>query len=125
MYDEAFYFDSTFTSKTTKDSPGVPPSATAHELFRGFSYVAPGLLVDGNISNASTDTIVASMTSANNNGDLSSIAVSHIKGGGGRAPTMYDFHDSTDTLNFLTEKWTPLIKKNVFHLILIKTCWKL
>lgn len=22
------------------DSPGVPPSATAHELFRGFSYVA-------------------------------------------------------------------------------------
>ncbi len=27
------------------DSPGVPPSATAHELFRGFSYVAPPLLV--------------------------------------------------------------------------------
>jgi len=72
--DEAFYFDSTFTSKTPKDSPGVPPSATAHELFRGFSYVAPGLLVDGISNAASTDTIVASMTSANNNGDLSSIA---------------------------------------------------
>lgn len=27
------------------DSPGVPPSATAHELFRGFSYVAPMLLL--------------------------------------------------------------------------------
>jgi len=26
------------------DSPGVPPSATAHELFRGFSYIAPVLL---------------------------------------------------------------------------------
>ena len=26
------------------DSPGVPPSATAHELFRGFSYVAPPLI---------------------------------------------------------------------------------
>jgi len=26
------------------DSPGVPPSATAHELFRGFSYIAPSLL---------------------------------------------------------------------------------
>lgn len=26
------------------DSPGVPPSANAHELFRGFSFVAPGLL---------------------------------------------------------------------------------
>lgn len=23
------------------DSPGAPPSATAHELFRGFSYIAP------------------------------------------------------------------------------------
>jgi p90 ribosomal S6 kinase len=28
------------------DSPGVPPSATAHELFRGFSFVAPRLLDD-------------------------------------------------------------------------------
>lgn len=27
------------------DSPGVPPSANAHELFRGFSYVAPTLLL--------------------------------------------------------------------------------
>lgn len=26
------------------DSPGVPASATAHELFRGFSFVAPCLL---------------------------------------------------------------------------------
>ena len=26
------------------DSPGIPPSATAHELFRGFSFVAPALL---------------------------------------------------------------------------------
>ena len=36
------------------DSPGVPPSATAHELFRGFSYVAPGLILDG----VSVDTVV-------------------------------------------------------------------
>ncbi|XP_060572640.1 ribosomal protein S6 kinase alpha-1-like isoform X2 [Ruditapes philippinarum] len=45
--DDAFYFDPEFTSKTPKDSPGIPPSATAHELFRGFSFVAPALL-DGN-----------------------------------------------------------------------------
>ena len=34
--------------------------------------------------------------------------------------TMYDFHDSTDTSKFWTEKWD--IKKNffVFHLILMK-----
>jgi len=51
------------------DSPGVPPSATAHELFRGFSYVAPGLLVDQS-GNASTDTIVAA-AATNNNGDIS------------------------------------------------------
>ena len=32
------------TFMLSADSPGVPPSATAHELFRGFSYVAPTLL---------------------------------------------------------------------------------
>ena len=54
--DEAFYFDPTFTSKTPKDSPGVPPSATAHELFRGFSYIAPTLL------DASGASLVASVS---------------------------------------------------------------
>uniref|UniRef100_A0A4W5NHE0 non-specific serine/threonine protein kinase n=1 Tax=Hucho hucho TaxID=62062 RepID=A0A4W5NHE0_9TELE len=39
--DDTFYFDSEFTSRTPKDSPGVPPSAGAHQLFRGFSFVAP------------------------------------------------------------------------------------
>lgn len=33
-------------SRVFSDSPGVPPSANAHELFRGFSFVAPGLLAD-------------------------------------------------------------------------------
>lgn len=46
--DDAFYFDQEFTSKTPKDSPGIPPSATAHDLFRGFSYIAPMLLEDNN-----------------------------------------------------------------------------
>lgn len=32
--DDAFYFDSEFTSRTPRDSPGVPASANAHELFR-------------------------------------------------------------------------------------------
>jgi p90 ribosomal S6 kinase len=39
--DDAFYFDSEFTSRTPKDSPGAPVSAHSKELFRGFSYVAP------------------------------------------------------------------------------------
>ncbi|XP_065170694.1 ribosomal protein S6 kinase 2 beta isoform X2 [Atheta coriaria] len=38
------YFDSEFTCKTPRDSPGVPASANAHELFRGFSFIAPCLL---------------------------------------------------------------------------------
>uniref|UniRef100_A0A673C379 non-specific serine/threonine protein kinase n=1 Tax=Sphaeramia orbicularis TaxID=375764 RepID=A0A673C379_9TELE len=42
--DDTFYFDSEFTSRTPKDSPGVPPSAGAHQLFRGFSFVASTLL---------------------------------------------------------------------------------
>lgn len=28
------------------DSPGIPPSAGAHQLFRGFSFVATGLMED-------------------------------------------------------------------------------
>ncbi|KAE9553376.1 hypothetical protein FO519_003439 [Halicephalobus sp. NKZ332] len=39
--DDTIYFDSEFTKKTPRDSPALPPSATAHELFRGFSFVAP------------------------------------------------------------------------------------
>uniref|UniRef100_A0A8C1M3W5 non-specific serine/threonine protein kinase n=1 Tax=Cyprinus carpio TaxID=7962 RepID=A0A8C1M3W5_CYPCA len=41
--DDTFYFDSEFTAKTPRDSPGVPPSANAHQLFRGFSFVATGV----------------------------------------------------------------------------------
>ncbi|KAJ7363704.1 Ribosomal protein S6 kinase alpha-2 [Desmophyllum pertusum] len=42
--DDAFYFDPEFTSKTPQDSPAVPPSATCHQLFRGFSFVDPVLV---------------------------------------------------------------------------------
>ena len=38
--------DSTVYFFLISDSPGIPPSATAHELFRGFSFVAPALLDD-------------------------------------------------------------------------------
>ncbi|XP_062841637.1 ribosomal protein S6 kinase alpha-3 isoform X1 [Trichomycterus rosablanca] len=38
--DDTFYFDPEFTAKTPKDSPVMPPSANAHQLFRGFSFVA-------------------------------------------------------------------------------------
>ncbi|TSN48503.1 Ribosomal protein S6 kinase alpha-3 [Bagarius yarrelli] len=41
--DDTFHFDPEFTSRTPTDSPGVPPSANAHQLFRGFSFVASNL----------------------------------------------------------------------------------
>ncbi|XP_040193943.1 ribosomal protein S6 kinase alpha-1 isoform X2 [Rana temporaria] len=39
--EDTYHFDTEFTSRTPKDSPGIPPSAGAHQLFRGFSFVAP------------------------------------------------------------------------------------
>lgn len=48
--DDAFYFDSEFTSKSPRDSPGGPVSASAHEIFRGFSFIAPGLLLDDSLA---------------------------------------------------------------------------
>uniref|UniRef100_A0A1I7XH79 non-specific serine/threonine protein kinase n=1 Tax=Heterorhabditis bacteriophora TaxID=37862 RepID=A0A1I7XH79_HETBA len=42
--DSTLYFDPEFTKRTPKDSPAMPPSAAAHELFRGFSFVSPGIV---------------------------------------------------------------------------------
>ncbi|UJR28186.1 hypothetical protein I4U23_009439 [Adineta vaga] len=42
--DFAHYFDKEFTCKTPTDSPGIPPSADAHDSFHGFSYIAPELI---------------------------------------------------------------------------------
>lgn len=53
--DDAFYFDVEYTSKSPKDSPGGPVSASAHEIFRGFSFIAPGLLEnDANVTSVRT-----------------------------------------------------------------------
>ncbi|UYV81796.1 RPS6KA2 [Cordylochernes scorpioides] len=48
--DHTFYFDKEFTTRTPE---GIPPSAAAHELFRGFSFIAPSLLNEEN--NGTTD----------------------------------------------------------------------
>ncbi|XP_055701398.1 ribosomal protein S6 kinase 2 beta isoform X3 [Phlebotomus papatasi] len=59
--DDAFYFDTEYTSKSPRDSPGGPVSASAHEIFRGFSFVAPGLLDDAGmpLSNGSAGAVAA------------------------------------------------------------------
>ncbi|KAM7135269.1 ribosomal protein S6 kinase alpha-2 isoform 1-T1 [Molossus nigricans] len=42
--EDTFHFDPEFTARTPTDSPGVPPSANSHHLFRGFSFVASSLV---------------------------------------------------------------------------------
>ncbi|XP_048210522.1 ribosomal protein S6 kinase alpha-2 [Perognathus longimembris pacificus] len=47
--EDTFHFDPEFTARTPTESPtprGVPPSANAHHLFRGFSFVASSLVQD-------------------------------------------------------------------------------
>ncbi|XP_063048056.1 ribosomal protein S6 kinase alpha-2 [Engraulis encrasicolus] len=48
--EDTFHFDPEFTSRTPTDSPGVPPSANAHQLFRGFSFVATNLSQEQSIA---------------------------------------------------------------------------
>ncbi|XP_029462420.1 ribosomal protein S6 kinase alpha-6 isoform X2 [Rhinatrema bivittatum] len=48
--EDTFCFDPEFTAKTPKDSPGVPPSANAHQLFKGFSFVATTTIEEHKIS---------------------------------------------------------------------------
>ncbi|XP_074601761.1 ribosomal protein S6 kinase II isoform X2 [Brevipalpus obovatus] len=50
--DSLFHFDKDVINKLQEDSPGVPPSANAHELFRGFSFIAPMLLADEDSENS-------------------------------------------------------------------------
>ncbi|CAH1954535.1 unnamed protein product [Acanthoscelides obtectus] len=64
---EDAYFDSEFTSKTPRDSPGVPASANAHELFRGFSFIAPCLLENGNVQIRSETTPMNSVRTSDRN----------------------------------------------------------
>ncbi|XP_076141151.1 ribosomal protein S6 kinase alpha-2 isoform X2 [Alosa pseudoharengus] len=47
--EDTFHFDPEFTSRTPTDSPGVPASANAHQLFRGFSFIATNLTQEQSI----------------------------------------------------------------------------
>lgn len=52
--EDTFHFDPEFTARTPTDSPGVPPSANAHHLFRGFSFVASSLAQEASQQEAPT-----------------------------------------------------------------------
>lgn len=48
--EDTFHFDPEFTSRTPTDSPGIPPSANTHQLFRGFSFVATNQSQEANVN---------------------------------------------------------------------------
>ncbi|RWS17163.1 ribosomal protein S6 kinase 2 beta-like isoform X1 [Dinothrombium tinctorium] len=77
--DNLFYFDKEFTTKPAEDSPGVPPSANAHELFRGFSFIAPCLL-ENNGAETNFNSVKEKLTSI----------ISKCKG---RALSEYEFYE--------------------------------
>jgi serine/threonine protein kinase len=67
--DETYYFDREFTSRTPKDSPGLPLSSTSHDLFRGFSFVAPVVFNENQSNssgNSSVNTTLMSSSSSSN-----------------------------------------------------------
>ncbi|XP_053721660.1 ribosomal protein S6 kinase alpha-2 [Synchiropus splendidus] len=60
--EDTFHFDPEFTSRTPTDSPGIPPSANTHQLFRGFSFVATNQSQESSVS-----TVAAVRQEVNNN----------------------------------------------------------
>lgn len=54
----SFLYTPSFTPSNISDSPEIPPSATAHELFRGFSFVNPLLIPDEGNGNTSAPSCV-------------------------------------------------------------------
>jgi len=86
---------------------GIPPSATAHELFRGFSYVAPSLLyVVSEASSTSTLIHQPSASSDSSGGDKNEQAL-HTNGG-----VADELRGSTEfTKNFATENLPPSVKR--------------
>lgn len=82
------------------DSPGIPASASAYELFRGFSFVAPVLLDDSQAQNHCSSSVVTSQgtslsTRIKNEDARMKMdvcnAISKIKG---RTLSEYDFHET-------------------------------
>ena len=87
--DETYYFDKEFTLRTPKDSPGLPLSSTGHELFRGFSFVAPGIFNEAAtfISNNANTTAVGTPAQPNNSLDSSSSANSTFNNNNNKSTT--------------------------------------
>uniref|UniRef100_A0A8C5FXR7 Ribosomal protein S6 kinase n=1 Tax=Gadus morhua TaxID=8049 RepID=A0A8C5FXR7_GADMO len=83
--EDTFHFDPEFTSRTPTDSPGIPPSANTHQLFRGFSFVATE-----NSPEPCASTGPAPLPEANNNNAVVQVDVYELKEEGRpTAPSVY------------------------------------
>lgn len=81
--DFAYYFDSEYTNKSPRDSPGGPVSASAREIFRGFSFIAPGLLDDSNnVMNGGCSAGAGVGGGGNNSGNTSAVITTAITNSG-------------------------------------------
>lgn len=93
-----------FTVEMHTDSPGIPASASAYELFRGFSFVAPVLLDDvTTVSHGKPHGPVNSSHGFNTSTDSNSSRVntsSIISKCKGRTLSEYDFHETIGTGSF-------------------------
>ncbi|XP_061670730.1 ribosomal protein S6 kinase alpha-2 isoform X2 [Syngnathoides biaculeatus] len=69
--EDTFHFDPEFTSRTPTDSPGIPPSANTHQLFRGFSFVA---------TNQSQEPSVANILPSHQEGSAINPIAQHLRG---------------------------------------------
>jgi serine/threonine protein kinase len=68
--DETYYFDREFTSRTPKDSPGMPLTS-GPDLFRGFSFIAP-IVLNETTGGGSSSSNSSSSSNANNNSSTNS-----------------------------------------------------
>lgn len=97
------------------DSPGVPVSASAYELFRGFSFVAPMLLdcddQDTTLKypsskSTSSSSVLSNITNSSNNTSLDGKPTSSLPKGApitkckGRTLSEYEFHEVIGTGSF-------------------------
>ena len=70
------------------DSPGIPPSATAHELFRGFSYVAPSLLYVVSDASSTSTLIHQPSASSDSSGGEKNEPFMNVNGGISQLPSV-------------------------------------
>nr|CAH8872398.1 unnamed protein product [Trichobilharzia regenti] len=90
---EILNFDPEYTSRTPHDSPCPPASASAHALFREFSYVAPGFFTEqepnffATNNNNHVNSNNASNSNNNNNEVLNGANISHFNSNEGKITT--------------------------------------